>query len=418
MYSALKKDGRPLYELARQGIEIDRPARPINVYSIRLLDFNVQQITLDVTCSKGTYIRVLGEDIAKALGTFGHLTHLHRIQTGHFQLDEQLTIDHLESLNEIERDALLLPVDAPVQEFPRIELAEERIKYFCNGQESNIDFPETKEVLVFAQGKCLGLAKDVLMELDVIVLCTLLIGAFSAGLIDAAVGGGGLIQIPMLMGIFPQMSPATVIGTNKLASIAGTSSAAWAFFRRVKLPWKLLALIAVFAYASSFIGAVYLTMIPQDILRPLVFVMLIVIAVYTLIKKDFGQSHQHLKLTPRILILAALGSMLIGFYDGVFGPGTGSFFIFFFVRFLAVDFLHASALSKIANFTTNLAALSFLIPTGHVWLSVGLAMAAANIIGSICGVRIALKYGSGLIRILFLILTSVLICRIGYQMWL
>ena len=122
------------------------------------------------------------------------------------------------------------------------------------------------------------------------------------------------------------------------------------------------------------------------------------------------------RITPKLLIFAAVGSLAIGFYDGIFGPGTGSFFIFFFIRFLQVDFLHASALSKIGNFMTNLAALSFFIPTGHVLFALGLMMALANIAGSLLGVRLALKYGSGFFRVLFLILVSILICRLGYQM--
>jgi uncharacterized membrane protein YfcA len=134
-------------------------------------------------------------------------------------------------------------------------------------------------------------------------------------------------------------------------------------------------------------------------------------------KKNFGQVHVALSITPRVLMLAAIGSLLIGFYDGIFGPGTGSFFIFFFIRFLNVDFLHASALSKIGNFMTNIAALELLAPTGHVIFQIGLMMAVANVIGSIVGVRVALKYGSGFVRIIFLILVSILICRIGYQMF-
>lgn len=159
MYSALKKDGRPLYELARQGINIERPARPIIISKMELLDFTEQSISLDVTCSKGTYIRVLGEDIAKAMGTVGHLTKLHRIQTGHFQLDESLTIDYLESLDEVGREQLLLPSYAAVEGLPRFELPIERVKYFNNGQESSVDFPETDDVLVFSHGQCLGLAE-------------------------------------------------------------------------------------------------------------------------------------------------------------------------------------------------------------------------------------------------------------------
>ena len=159
MYSALKKDGRPLYELARQGIEIERPARPVRISQIKLLSFTEQSISLDVTCSKGTYIRVLGEDIAKAMGTVGHLTKLHRIQTGHFQLDEHMTIEYLESLDEVAREQLLLPSYAAVEGLPKLELPLERVKYFNNGQESSVDFPESDGVLVFSNGQCLGLAE-------------------------------------------------------------------------------------------------------------------------------------------------------------------------------------------------------------------------------------------------------------------
>jgi len=159
MYSALKKEGRPLYELARKGIEIEREARPITIYAIELLSFTENSITLDVTCSKGTYIRVLGEDIAKALGTYGHLTYLHRIQTGHFDLIPSYTIEYLESLTEAEREALLLPAYAPVQHFPQIQAPEGRAEYFSRGMESNIDHPAEPQVLVFDGENCLGLAE-------------------------------------------------------------------------------------------------------------------------------------------------------------------------------------------------------------------------------------------------------------------
>lgn len=146
--------------------------------------------------------------------------------------------------------------------------------------------------------------------------------------------------------------------------------------------------------------------------------MLIVIAIYTLFKKQFGQVHIQQEVTRKILILAGVGGLLIGFYDGIFGPGTGSFFIFYFIRYLKVNFLHASALSKIGNFMTNFAALSFFVPTGHVLFQLGLMMAVANVAGSVVGVKMALKYGSGFIRILFLILVSILICRLAYQMFI
>ena len=159
MYSALKKDGRPLYEFARQGIEIEREARPMTIDAIELLSFRENSMTLDITCSKGTYIRVLGEDIAQALGTYGHLTYLHRIKTGHFDLIPSYTIEYLESLSELEREALLLPVFAPVDHFLKIQAPEGRAEYFSRGMESNIEHEAAAEVLVFEGEKCLGLAE-------------------------------------------------------------------------------------------------------------------------------------------------------------------------------------------------------------------------------------------------------------------
>ncbi|EEY92433.1 MULTISPECIES: tRNA pseudouridine(55) synthase TruB [Acinetobacter] len=159
MYSALKREGRPLYELARKGIEIERDARPVTIYELRLVSFTEDSLTLDVTCSKGTYIRVLGADIGEALGCGGHLTKLHRVQTGHFEINPNYTIEYLESLSLEQRDALLLPVYAPVEHFPRVQLPEGREKYFGNGQESNIDHEAAAEVLVFNGDRCLGLAE-------------------------------------------------------------------------------------------------------------------------------------------------------------------------------------------------------------------------------------------------------------------
>ena len=253
------------------------------------------------------------------------------------------------------------------------------------------------------------------MELDLIL--SLVFFAFCAGAIDAAVGGGGLIQIPALMGALPHTATATVFGTNKLASICGTASAAFSYLKQVKIQWKLLAVIGITAFISSFGGAACVALIPQNILRPFVLFMLIVIAIYTLLKKQFGQVHIQQEITNKMLLIAGIGGLAIGFYDGIFGPGTGSFFIFYFIRYLKVDFLHASALSKIGNFMTNFAALSFFVPTGHVLFQLGLCMAVANVIGSLVGVKMALKYGSGFIRVLFLILVSVLIVRLSYQIF-
>lgn len=159
MYSALKKQGRPLYELARQGIEVERAPRPVHIDILNLLDFTEDSISLEISCSKGTYIRVLGEDIALALGTVGHLIQLHRVQTGPFTLDPTYTIEYLESLSEEAREQLLLPAYAPVQHLTQIQAPEGRAEYFCKGMESNIDHAAEEQVLVFDAERCLGLAE-------------------------------------------------------------------------------------------------------------------------------------------------------------------------------------------------------------------------------------------------------------------
>ncbi len=158
MYSALKKDGRPLYELARQGIEIERPARPVTIHRLSLLAFDDQTLTLEVTCSKGTYIRTLAEDIGAGLGCGGYVETLHRTQTGPFVLDESMTIDYLETLDDTTRDALLLPTWAPVADMPRVQLDDGEDFYFCRGQAVMVA-QSAGEYLVFAHDKLLGLGR-------------------------------------------------------------------------------------------------------------------------------------------------------------------------------------------------------------------------------------------------------------------
>lgn len=157
MYSALKKDGRPLYELAREGIEIDRPARPVTIHSIELDGFSTDTMSITVSCSKGTYIRTLAEDIGKALGSGAYVKQLHRTQTGHFQLNEGMTIEYLESLTEAERDALLLPVYESIRDFPRVQLDHGEDFYFCRGQSVMIGNEPAGASLVFAKDRFLGL---------------------------------------------------------------------------------------------------------------------------------------------------------------------------------------------------------------------------------------------------------------------
>ncbi|MDF0604922.1 TSUP family transporter [Neisseriaceae bacterium TC5R-5] len=239
--------------------------------------------------------------------------------------------------------------------------------------------------------------------------------AFVAGLVDAAVGGGGLIQIPALFSALPQLAPATLFGTNKMASAMGTLSATRSYLRRVKIPWRLVLPAALTAFFLSIAGAATVSIIDKAVLRPLVLLMLIVMLIYTLWKKDLGKLHKPVAIGRREIALGALIGGAIGFYDGLFGPGTGSFLMFLFVRCFAFDFLHASASAKVVNLTTNVAALLFFIPSGNVLFQYALPMAACNIAGAIVGSHLAIKNGTGFIRILFLLLTVTLISKLGWD---
>lgn len=244
------------------------------------------------------------------------------------------------------------------------------------------------------------------------------LAAFVAGLLDAVVGGGGLVQIPALFGVMPDVAPATVFGTNKLSSIFGTGIAGWRYARAVPIRWNAVLPAMTTALVFSYIGAYSVAQIPSYVLRPLVPFMLAAVAVYIFLKKDFGAIHapRHEGLREKFLGLTLGGA--IGFYDGFFGPGTGSFLVFLFIRFFGLDFLSASAAAKFVNFACNAAALAYFWPGGHVILRLGLTMAVCNVLGSFIGSRLALRHGSQFVRKLFLLVVSAMILNFGYDLFL
>jgi uncharacterized membrane protein YfcA len=254
-----------------------------------------------------------------------------------------------------------------------------------------------------------------MLELLPVELPWLVVIAFVAGLVDAAVGGGGLIQLPGLFTTLPQQTPAALLGTNKFSSMFGTGAAAWRYARSVRFPWRPVLLAAAAAFVFSFLGATAVSLLPKGAVRPLVLALLVVMLGYTLAKKDFGALHRPREVGRRELGIALAMGAVIGFYDGFFGPGTGSFLIFLFVRFFGLDFLRASAASKVVNLATNVAALAFFVPSGNVLLVFAVPMAVANIAGSVAGTRMALRGGTPLIRRLFLALVVVLIARMAWD---
>lgn len=245
------------------------------------------------------------------------------------------------------------------------------------------------------------------------ILCAL---AFCAGLIDSVVGGGGLIQIPALFNIFPAAHEATLFGTNKLAAVCGTSVAARSYIGRVHIAWSLVLPAALAAFVMAFLGAATVSLIPRGVLRPLVLVLIVVMAVYVFWRKDFGRLQRPLHIGTRERVLSVLIGGAIGFYDGLFGPGTGSFLIFLFIRFFALDFLQASAAAKFVNIATNVAALIYFVPTGNVLYLIAIPMAAFNMLGAFTGTWVAVKRGTGFIRGLFLTLLIILIFKLAYDL--
>jgi hypothetical protein len=236
-----------------------------------------------------------------------------------------------------------------------------------------------------------------------------------AGFIDAMAGGGGLIQLPaLLIGISDKPIP-MILGTNKVPSIFGTSSAAFAYFKKVKPDLRATLYMGVPAFIGSVAGARLAASFPKEVFRPLIIVLLVSVAIYTWKKPELGM-HEQLRFGQRKQNLALLVcGGVIGFYDGIFGPGTGTFLVFILVGLIGYAFLKASATAKLVNIATNFGAILSFQLTGHIWWKLGLLLACANVTGAIIGARLAIRGGSPLVRKAFLVVTTILIAKVGYD---
>ena len=250
------------------------------------------------------------------------------------------------------------------------------------------------------------------MSLEILFL---LAAAFGAGVIDAMAGGGGLIQLPALFAAYPTTPHPTLLGTGKLAGLAGTTSAIFRYLRHVRLDWRLVLPAAVAAFLAALVGAWIATSIPPDRFRALVPVLLTLVLAYTLLHRDFGLEHRPRGLGRRGRLLSAAGAGVIGLYDGFFGPGTGSFLMFLFVRGFGLDFLHASASAKVVNAAANAAAILLFGLTGELMWLLGLAMAVSNVTGAQVGSHLAIKRGSGFVRGVFLLVVGALIAKTAWD---
>jgi uncharacterized protein len=234
-----------------------------------------------------------------------------------------------------------------------------------------------------------------------------------AGFIDSVVGGGGLIQIPAMLILLPGAPVATILGTNKFASCAGTTIAVQRYARHVAIDWSTVLPAAITAFAFSFLGSRTVTLLNPAFMRPIVLVLLILVAIYVFFVKDLGLIHQPRHAPEKAKWLGILIGAGIGFYDGFFGPGTGSFLIFLFVGVFGFDFLSASASAKVINWATNIASVIYFGWSGNIIFQYAVPMAVCNVLGATIGTRLALAKGSRFVRIFFLVIVCALIAKLA-----
>jgi uncharacterized membrane protein YfcA len=251
------------------------------------------------------------------------------------------------------------------------------------------------------------------MSIEVAIF--LAIASGFAGFVDAMAGGGGLIQLPALIVGLPNKELPLILGTNKVPSIFGTAAAARNYFKNIKPDIPLTISMMGPAFIGSMGGASLAAAVPKDFFKPFIVFLLVAVAIYTWVKPELGMN-ENLKYThkKRLAIVALIG-LLIGFYDGIFGPGTGTFLVFFLVSGIGYAFLKASGTAKLVNISTNAGAILSFQLTGHIWWQLGLLLAFANVMGAIIGSRLAIKGGSPLVRKVFLAVTFLLIARVAWD---
>jgi uncharacterized protein len=249
---------------------------------------------------------------------------------------------------------------------------------------------------------------------DIIILCT---AAFIAGFVDAIIGGGGLIQVPTALVVLPQYPVATVIGTLKIPALSGTSMASIQYARSVKLDFAMLIVMMVVAASAAFGGSALLTVISNSFMKPFILIILVLVAIYTFSNKTFGihvaKDHSNVQQWVYCIVI----TLVLGFYDGFIGPGSGSFLILVFIGFLGFDFLRASAHAKFVNLATNLGSLIFFALKGKIIYPIALPMAVCNALGGLLGARLAILKGNKFIRIFFLVIVCITILRFAYDVF-
>lgn len=253
--------------------------------------------------------------------------------------------------------------------------------------------------------------------METYILIFLCIASFLAGFIDAIAGGGGLIQTPVALILLPSFPVSSLMGSLKIPGFTGTSIASIQYLKKVDMNWKLLLWMALFACLAAFGGSYLLTIVSNAFMKPLLFGILVILAIYTFIKKDFGKHKPKEIPFQKSLFLGITISAIIGFYDGFIGPGTGSFLMVAFITILGFDFLHASANAKLVNLASNIGSISLFLAKGKILWAIALPMAVCNGLGGWIGAKIAIKKGNAFIRIFFLIVVVGTLIRLSYDIF-
>jgi uncharacterized membrane protein YfcA len=258
----------------------------------------------------------------------------------------------------------------------------------------------------------------VFYDLSALNLILLGLAMFSAGFVDAIAGGGGLIQTPAMLLSFPNSNPVSVVATSKTAAFFGTTTAAIKYRKSIKTDTKLLLVMVIPAFFAACLGALLASHISSQSFRSAIFFMMIAIFFYTLLKPDLGKIHVDKHSPRKLMVIGAIAATLIGFYDGLIGPGTGSMLMIALVAIMGFAFVGASAIAKVVNATTNLASIIVVgFRIGIMW-KLGLLLGLANLLGGYAGSHLAIQKGSSFIRIFYLIVTGLLILRLGYALYL
>lgn len=255
------------------------------------------------------------------------------------------------------------------------------------------------------------------MSSEIVTYGLMFILAFAAGFIDAVVGGGGLIQLPALFILFSGLPVPTLMGTNKFAGFSGTALATSRYLKQTNVPWKSILPAILTSIVFSFLGARVISHIHKDDIKMIVLGLLIIVAIYTFFKKEFGLHHAPKLNALKTAVYSALTGAVLGFYDGFFGPGTGSFLIVVFISLFGFNFLIASASAKLVNCATNISALSYFIITGQINYPLAISVAVFNMAGSFIGSKMAIKKGSAFVRTFFLIIVSGMILKFAWDVF-